>query len=117
MNFLVDAQLPRRLAYRLRDFGHDAVHTLDLPLKNRTPDSDVKEISLREKRIVVTKDGELVDSFFLQGKPYKLLLVSTGNIKNADLEKLFLQNIEHIAESFEQHNFIEIDKTMVTIHA
>ncbi len=116
MNFLIDAQLPRRLAYRLRDFGHDVVHTLDLPLKNQTPDSEVKEISLREKRIVVTKDGELVDSFFLQGKPYKLLLVSTGNIKNADLEKLFLQNIEHIAESFEQHSFIEIDRTMITIH-
>jgi predicted nuclease of predicted toxin-antitoxin system len=71
---------------------------------------------LREKRIVVTKDNELVDSVFLQGKPYKLLLVSTGNIKNADLEKLLLQNIEHISESFEQHSFIEIDITMVTIH-
>jgi len=47
MNFLVDAQLPRRLAHRLRDLGHDVVHTLDLPLKNRTPDSEVKEISLK----------------------------------------------------------------------
>lgn len=116
MNFLIDAQLPRRLAYRLRDFGHDAMHTLDLPLKNRTPDSLVKEISVREKRVVVTKDGELVDSFFLQGKPYKLLLVSTGNIKNADLEKLFLQNIQQIAEAFEQFSFIEIDRTMITYH-
>jgi predicted nuclease of predicted toxin-antitoxin system len=99
MNFLVDAQLPRRLAYRLRDFGHDAVHTLDLPRRNRTPDPEIKEISLREKRIVVTKDEEFVDSFFLHGKPYKLLLVSTGNIKNPDLEKLFLQNIKQIKDS------------------
>jgi hypothetical protein len=30
MTFLVDAQLPRRLAHRLRDRGHDALHTLDL---------------------------------------------------------------------------------------
>jgi predicted nuclease of predicted toxin-antitoxin system len=29
MRFLVDAQLPRRLAHRLRDRGHDALHTLD----------------------------------------------------------------------------------------
>jgi transposase len=28
MKFLVDAQLPRRLAYRLREAGHDALHTL-----------------------------------------------------------------------------------------
>ncbi len=116
MNFLIDAQLPRRLAYRLRDFGHDAVHTLDLPLRNRTPDSEIKEISLREARIVVTKDGEFVDSFMLQGLPYKLLLVSTGNIKNSALEKLFLQNLEQIVEAFGQYNFVELDGTAVTIH-
>jgi predicted nuclease of predicted toxin-antitoxin system len=116
MNFLVDAQLPRRLAYRLRDFGHDVVHTLDLPRRNRTPETEIKELSLREKRVVITKDGEFVDSFILQGMPYKLLLVSTGNIKNADWEKLFLRNIEQIVEAFELHGFIEIDSTAVTIH-
>jgi predicted nuclease of predicted toxin-antitoxin system len=39
MNFLIDAQLPRRFVVWLREAGHDALHTLDLPLKNRTPDS------------------------------------------------------------------------------
>ena len=38
MKFLVDAHLPRRLAYQLRAFGHEAVHTLDLPRGKRTPD-------------------------------------------------------------------------------
>jgi uncharacterized protein (DUF433 family) len=38
MKFLVDAHLPRRLAYQLRAFGHEAVHTLDLPRGNRIPD-------------------------------------------------------------------------------
>lgn len=116
MNFLIDAQLPRRLAYRFRDFGHDALHTLDLPLRNRTPDSEIKELSWREKRIVVSKDGELVDSLIIQGKPYKLLLISTGNIKNAALEKLLLLNLEYIVEAFEQHSFIEMDTTAVTVH-
>ncbi len=32
MKFLVDAQLPRRLIHRLRESGHEAKHTLDLPL-------------------------------------------------------------------------------------
>ena len=39
MKFLVDAQLPRRLADYLRAAGHDAVHTLDLPNANRTTES------------------------------------------------------------------------------
>ena len=29
MKFLVDAQLPRRLARRLQAAGHDAIHTID----------------------------------------------------------------------------------------
>ena len=29
MNFLIDAQLPRRLTHWLHEAGHDGVHTLD----------------------------------------------------------------------------------------
>ena len=104
MNFLIDAQLPRRLTHWLHEAGHDGVHTLDLPLGNRTPDSVVNEISLRERRVVVTKDEDFVDSFLIHRRPYKLLLVSTGNIRNAELELLFHQNIEHIAESFDNYD-------------
>jgi len=38
MNFLIDAQLPRRLAYVLQQYDHTIVHTLDLPHRNRTQD-------------------------------------------------------------------------------
>lgn len=41
MKFLVDAQLPRRFAGWLTDAGYDALHTLDMPLKNRTPDREI----------------------------------------------------------------------------
>jgi Domain of unknown function (DUF5615) len=36
MKFLIDAHLPCRLAYLLRSRGHEAVHTLDLSLGDRT---------------------------------------------------------------------------------
>jgi hypothetical protein len=36
MKFLVDAHLPQRLVFQLRIAGHDALHTKDLPLQNRT---------------------------------------------------------------------------------
>jgi hypothetical protein len=36
MNFLVDAQLPRRMTAWLAAAGCNAIHTLDLPNKNRT---------------------------------------------------------------------------------
>ena len=69
MKFLVDAQLPRRLAYRLREAGHDAVHTLDLAGGNRTSDATILETAEREQRIVVTKDADFVNSFFLTHRP------------------------------------------------
>ena len=58
MKFIVDAQLPRRLARDLAAAGHDVTHTLDLPLRNCTPDSEVVALAAREGRVVVTKDSD-----------------------------------------------------------
>ena len=80
MKFLIDAQLPRRLSRLFREAGFDAMHTLDLPLGNRTSDKEINDLSMREQCVVVTKDADFVNSFHLRRQPFKLLLVSTGNI-------------------------------------
>jgi predicted nuclease of predicted toxin-antitoxin system len=116
MKFLVDAQLPRRLVSRLREAGHEAIHTLDLPLGNHTPDSIINELSLSEGYIVATKDTDFVNSFHLHRRPYKLLLISTGNIRNSELEALFTSNLESIAANFDQFSFIEINRASVIFH-
>lgn len=117
MKFLIDAQLPKRLAYLLRELGHDTLHTRDLPLSNRTPDAEINRISIQENRIVVTKDADFQQSFLLQQQPYKLLLVTTGNIPNGDLEALFLENIPQLIQLFEQNSYIEINRNSITVHA
>ncbi len=81
MKFLVDAQLPQRLARWLQAEGHEAIHTRDLPEGNRTGDATINELSLHEQRVVITKDENFVDTFLLRHQPYKLLLVATGNIR------------------------------------
>lgn len=116
MKFLVDAQLPKRLARFLNDEGYDAMHTLDLPLKNRTPDEAINDVSVQEERILVTKDADFVDSFMVKHRPYKLLLVTTGNIHNRELEQLFEQNIQRIAEGFGSYDFIELGRHHVIYH-
>ena len=55
MKFLVDAQLPRRFANWLREAGHDALHTLDLPKKNHTLDSELIARAKQEGRIVIAR--------------------------------------------------------------
>jgi predicted nuclease of predicted toxin-antitoxin system len=91
MKFLVDAQIPKRIAHRLQEAGYDAIHTSDLPKQNRTSDEGINQISLLEQRIVVTKDSDFLNSFLLQQRPYKLLLITTGNISNRDLEALYME--------------------------
>jgi predicted nuclease of predicted toxin-antitoxin system len=57
MKFLVDAQLPRRLVKRFREAGLEAIHTLDLPMGNRTPDTEINALSIREQYVVVVSDA------------------------------------------------------------
>lgn len=111
MKFLVDAQLPRILAAQLRRNGLDAIHTFDLPLGNRTPDSAINELSVTKDYVVVTKDSGFVESFVLYRKPWKLLLVSTGNIGNSDLKSLFQSSVERIVEGFKSLSFIELGRS------
>jgi len=116
MKFLVDAHLPRRLAYQLCAFGHEAVHTLDLPRGNRTPDPELGDLSVRDHAIVVTKDADFVNTFTVQRVPYKLLLVSTGNISNVALETLVTQHMADITAALVSHDFVELTRTMLIIH-
>jgi predicted nuclease of predicted toxin-antitoxin system len=117
MKFLVDAQLPRRLALAIQGQGHDVLHTLDLPHANRTSDTHINELSAREQRIVITKDADFVSSLLISARPYKLLLISTGNITNNDLEALLVPQFPKIVAAFENHRFLEINRLAMIIHS
>src|SRR5947209_3489392 len=115
MKFLVDAQLPRRMTAWLTAAGCDAVHTLDLPDGNRTTDEQLNDLADREQRVVVTKDADFVDSHVLRGRPAKLLLISTGNISNRDLEALVVPLIPDIIREFQTHSFLEIGQAGIVV--
>lgn len=115
MNFLVDAQLPRRAVEWLRAAGCDAIHTLDLPDGNRTTDARIIELCEDQQRIVVTKDADFVDSFMLSGRPRKLLLLSTGNLSNSDLEALLVPLLPTIMAEFATNAFLEVGRVGLTV--
>ena len=69
-----------------------------------------------EKRIVITKDSDFLDSFYIKAIPAKLLLVSTGNIKNKALISLFDSNIDLIIELFSTYSFVELDNFEIIGH-
>jgi len=114
MKFLLDAQLPKKLSDFFIWKGYDAIHTLDLPDANKTKDSQINDISIKERRIVISKDLDFIESLLISDKPYKLIYISTGNITNKKLLELFSKNIEKIIASIEHHRLIEItDKNII----
>ncbi len=110
MKFLIDARL-------LCDAGHDALHTLDLPNGNGTADLDIAAIADAEGRIVLTKGADFVTSFLLLHRPQRLLLLSTGNIRNAELIALIVTHLPAIEAAFATHDYVELSRTALIIHS
>jgi len=115
MNFLIDAQLPRRMTTWLTAVGCSAVHTLDLPDGNRSTDQQINEFADRQQMIVITKDADFVDSHVLHSRPPQLLLISTGNISNRELENLMKPLIADIIREFQSSTFIELGRTGIVV--
>ncbi len=116
MKFLVDAQLPYVLKEWLLSKGHDAIHTRDLPNKNKTRDYQVIDWAERELRIVVSKDSDFLKHYILFQRPSKLILITTGNIINKDLISLFENNLHSVLEKLESKNVVELNNRSIIDH-
>lgn len=115
MKFLVDAQLPPSLATLLKDKGHDAIHTLSLPEKNLSSDETINKFSIREERILISKDSDFYHSFMLKREPYKILLVRVGNLKKDSVNNLILNNLETILKYFQTGHMVEITQSSIKL--
>jgi predicted nuclease of predicted toxin-antitoxin system len=117
MNFLIDANLPRHIVRIFKERGHDAVHTLELPEGNATLDVALLDYAEQNDCVVTTKDSDFSSSFWLQDLPRKLLLISTGNIKNAALETLMIANFEQLISALIENRYVELTQEHVIVHA
>lgn len=85
MKFLIDAQLPFVLKAWIRERGFDTLHAADLPNGALTSDHELAGISEQDGRILISKDSDFLKLKVLSNKPPRLLLITTGNIKNTGL--------------------------------
>lgn len=115
MRFLVDAQLPERLARQLSSAGHDVLHTTQLPHGNRTTDQRLADLADRDDRVVVSKDRDFRDAHLLSRSPRRLLIVSTGNITNHALLSLFDAHLPAIVSALESADFVELSPDALVV--
>ena len=107
MKFLIDANLPYKLSMYLKSKNYDVIHTDDLPNKEKSTDDEIRKVSVDQNRIIITKDTDFLDSHLLQNIPPKLLIVTTGNIVNKSLLKIFNDYFDKIVILFKR---LQIDR-------
>jgi len=115
MKFLIDAQLPHLMCEVLHQRNHNAIHVKQLSEGDDTSDKTIIKIADVENRIVITKDSDFYYSHITTGKPSKLLLIKTGNVKNKQLLTLIRTNISLIGSLFENCDFLELNSQGVVI--
>jgi predicted nuclease of predicted toxin-antitoxin system len=115
VKLLIDAQLPSQMVMWFSAAGYDAIHTLDLPDGNQSTDEQVIDRAEQDGRVVVSKDADFVNSHLLSGRPSRLLLVSTGNISNAELGQLLVPLIPALATAFQANVFVELTRSGIIV--
>jgi predicted nuclease of predicted toxin-antitoxin system len=115
MKFIIDEQLPTLLSEWLNSKGYDAIHVLTLGTDKPIPDHVISALSMAEQRIVITKDADFFDSFILYRKPYKLIFVTTGNIKNRALLDLFRAEFQTMLSFLSKNNLIEVSNQHIKV--
>jgi predicted nuclease of predicted toxin-antitoxin system len=111
MKFILDAQLPVDLISIFVDHSCECIHVNTLPNKDRSKDSEIRDFADLNNFIVVTKDFDFYHSHMSTQRPAKLLLITTGNIKNKDLIHLVRRNLGSIKKAFESCHFVELSNT------
>ena len=95
MRFLIDAQLPPRLALRLADLGHVASHVADLGLVSAT-DQQIWNAAIERDAILVTKDQDFAMARAAASEGPAVIWVRLGNTDNETLIARFVQTLDAI---------------------
>lgn len=90
---------------------------MELPAANTTDYKTIREICASQYRVLITKDTDFENSYYLKYEPAQLILVSTGNISNAELLQLFANSLPYFEELLHRRAFLEIAKDKIIVRA
>ncbi|AEI47410.1 DUF5615 family PIN-like protein [Runella slithyformis] len=105
MKFICDVHISYKLVRFLTTKGLEACHVNSLENKWYTKDGEICRFADANDLIVITKDEDFRNSFFLQRTPRKLIRILLGNISNASLISLFDKYLSLIQELGENERF------------
>lgn len=116
MKFLCDVHISYKLVRQLISLGFESVHVNEILDKSETKDSDLCKYADQNNYVVISKDSDFRDSFFVKQTPKKLIKINLGNISNQELLGIFNDNIGAIQKLDIKKNFLlEIDSNNINL--
>lgn len=79
-----------------------------MPLGNDTQDNEILVIAVNNSATVISKDSDFYHSFLLYRKLPKLVIVKVGNMKLAEMKKLFEAQANQIIQALEEYDLLEL---------
>ncbi|MBA4411313.1 MAG: DUF5615 family PIN-like protein [Bacteroidota bacterium] len=115
MKFLCDVHISYKVVNFLTGLGYETIHVNQILNKWNTRDEDICSYADSNGLIVITKDYDFRDSFFLRSTPEKLIKINLGNISTSELIKS-ISDILNIVDRLNSNSsfLIEIGKGYTT---
>ena len=114
MKFLFDVHISYKLVKHLRTLGYIVIHVNEILNNWFTADSMISKFADDNDLIVITKDSDFRNSFYINNTPRKLIKINLGNISNELLIQIITDNLEHFNKLNDNQLFIiEVDKNSI----
>jgi predicted nuclease of predicted toxin-antitoxin system len=98
----------------LRSLGYDVFHVNEILDTWYSSDSKISKFADDNDLIIITKDSDFRNSFYIKNSPKKLIKINLGNISNDLLIQVITDNLEHFNKLNNNQVFIvEVDKTSI----
>lgn len=111
MKFLCDVHIPYKLKNHLKLLGFEVFHVNEILDKWVTSDSKICFFADQNDLIVITKDADFRNSYYITKSPKKLIKINLGNVSNNELVEIFSTNLKHFKSLNKNKMFIvEMDK-------
>ncbi|MFN3908708.1 MAG: DUF5615 family PIN-like protein [Flavobacterium sp.] len=112
MQFLCDVHISFKICNAIKNHGHTCIHVNTILDKWHTTDNDIAKYADEFNYILITKDADFRDSFYLKSTPRKIIKVNLGNIPTQNLLNLIIENLKFIEELNQKHAYfiVEVDK-------
>ena len=116
ITFLCDVHMPIKLCKFLIAKGYKATHVNQILEKSSTADNAISQYADTYDLIVITKDADFRNSYFLKKSLRKLIRICLGNLPNNELILLLESHLIAIERLNESSAFyLEINRDSVVV--